>query len=134
MTAILRAAQFPEFSACPPACAQRKNPASKADVGCSTTRQTTDPAPVAGLPESVAGRGKPVPRHRDIYQENTRMSDTPVNPTTTDTSGTVDAGNMDDLKARANALYAQVQELALGFEEDTAGAKTAKDKAKSVSA
>ncbi len=61
------------------------------------------------------------------------MSDVP-NPTTTDGAGTIDAGNMDDLKARANALYAQVQELALGFEEDTAGAKTAKDKAKSVSA
>ena len=49
-------------------------------------------------------------------------------------ANTVDRGAAEDLADRANALYYQVMDMNMDFQESTAGAKVAKDQSGKVSA
>ncbi len=53
-------------------------------------------------------------------------------PGSSSSSGSVDTSAAEDLAAEANALYLQVQEMALNYERATAGAKLAMAKAKAI--
>ncbi len=46
--------------------------------------------------------------------------------------GGVDSTNLNNVAEQAKQLYAEIQQLALDFERDTAGAKLGRDKAKAV--
>lgn len=47
-------------------------------------------------------------------------------------AGGVDGSQIQELAGLANALYAEIQRLAIEYEYATAGAKLAKDKAKAL--